>query len=233
MIKIPKRIIAKMVPDGRQLSLRNMIGEAIEGYSQVEYKQTVLLEALLKNPPQVCAIMFKAVQNVRARGSMFSSLIALSRAKNLGQHWKKCSAFLLKLADFRNAIAHWTFSQIVYEQPDGRVFMVPGLHSLGDNDIKPITEEDIADFIRDCDHAQAFLNQFIQLLQNGPLTSQEISQIQPIRPNLAILQSDPTPRAQQPQRPPSKPNPLHKGQKPSAKQKRQRALSKARSPNPS
>lgn len=225
MVKIPQRLIAKIKPDQRQIDLRVIVGEAIEQYSQVEFTQITLLEVLIDKDMRVSSILHKAMQNVRSRNAMFGDLIAL-RDASLSPHWKKCAAFLLKLAEFRNAIAHWTFSIVLYTKPDGAFFVVPGLHSIGDDDIKPITEADIADFVKDCSHAIAIINQFRHLIQVGPLTSQDISQIQPVRPNRATLQSDPTPRAQPRQRPPSKPNELQKGRKPSAKQRRQRALSK-------
>jgi hypothetical protein len=77
MVKFPTRVIAKMRPDGQQISLRNIIGEAIESYSQVEYLQIVLLESILEKPPLVCASIFKATQSVRARNGMFADLIDL------------------------------------------------------------------------------------------------------------------------------------------------------------
>lgn len=228
MVKIPRRIIAKISPSEQQLSLRHKIGEAIDEYSQVEYLLILLLEAILERPPRICAILFKAMQNVRARGNMFGDLIAMKTDGSLSTHWRKIQRFLLKLAEFRNAMAHWTFSTMIYKKTDGGIFCVPGLHSVGDDDMKPITESEILAFLKDCDHAKAILLEFNFLVKNAPLTSQEISQIQPVRPNLAILRSDPTPRAHQPPRPPSIPSPLQKGRRPSAKQRRQRALSGAK-----
>ena len=222
---LPKRLSIRVKPTEQMIALRGAVGEAIEQYSQVEYLLSVLLQKVLNIPQREASITFKAVQNVRSRGNMFGDLLALRFGRKLNPHWKKCNAFLLILAEFRNAIAHWTFSAIVYKKPGGGVFIVPGLHSIGDDDMRPITEGDIAKFVKDCNHIEAVLNEFINLISGPPVTSQEISQIQPVRPNLAFLQRDLIPRAQQLLRSPSRPSPLQKGKKPSAKQRRQRALS--------
>ena len=212
-----------MIPGPPQIAFRLAIGEAIEEYSQVEYHLMVILGNILDITPRTSATLFKAAQNVRARGIMFDELLEAKSGGNLNPHWNNCNAFLHKLSEYRNAIAHWTFGVIVFKNKDA-ISTHPGLTPVGGG-MKPILKSGIQDFVEDCGYARAFLNELNNLISGWPVTSPEISQLQPIRRNLAVLEPNQIAKAPQRQRPPSKPSRLRKVREPSSAERRKRALS--------
>ncbi|MFZ5734603.1 MAG: hypothetical protein ACOY4O_17855 [Pseudomonadota bacterium] len=218
-----------MLPDKERVQLHQVVGYAIDEYSQVELLLSTILAQLLKCDSNQASIVFRATQNVRARGVMFSSLISIFSGGEIDEHWNECNGFLNKLADFRNVIAHWTFAVAIYinrEDVGGGMQVLPSLTSPTSQVSKPIHANDINKFLKDCFHAKAFLNELNSIISDWPASSPEISRLRPIRQNLAVLPQPQTAKAPQPQRPPSKESPLVKAwKKPSAKQKRQRALS--------
>lgn len=86
--------------------LHVLIGRAIEAYALVEAQQALLVEQVLNiDTPSAFVICF-AAENVRFRCGMISSLLQIHNT-GFVKYWKSCSTFLEKLAEFRNALAHW------------------------------------------------------------------------------------------------------------------------------
>jgi hypothetical protein len=83
------------------------IGEAMQEYARVETVQASLIEGLLKVDFQRAHAIFFAAQNVRSRSELVETLLQLEFKDAIHKYWASCSKFLLTLARFRNAIAHW------------------------------------------------------------------------------------------------------------------------------
>lgn len=145
------------------------------------------------------------------------------------KYWASCNAFLLKLARFRNALAHWQPYSNLYETPDGKRRFEPALGPPAANGLKPLEARDFPAFITDCEYIQSEIQKLDAIIIGGPGAWAEKFQPPAIRQNQAVLRSRQTPKELQPHRPPSKPKPLQKGRTPSAKQRRQRALGISRS----
>ena len=209
--------------------LRQQIGESIEAYAAVEAQQAFLLKSILKVDYREACIIFSAVQNVRARGEMIQDLLARYFDRRLEKYWASCNAFLLKLARFRNALAHWQPYSNLYETPDGKRRFEPALGPPAANGLKPLEARDFPAFITDCEYIQSEIQKLDAIIIGGPGAWAEKFQPPAIRQNQAVLRSRQTPKELQPHRPPSKPKPLQKGRTPSAKQRRQRALGISRS----
>ncbi|WP_145927475.1 hypothetical protein [Bradyrhizobium neotropicale] len=208
--------------------LREQIGEAIEAYATVEAKQAFLLMSILHIDYQKACIIFSAVQNVRARGEMMQDLLDQVSDGRLKRYWSLCNAFLLKLAQFRNAMAHWQPYSNLYEGPGDKLHYEPALGPPAQNGLKPLEASDFPAFIEDCGYIGEEIQKLDAIIKTGLRSWPEKFPPPVIRQNRAVLRRLRSAKELQPQRPPSKPNLLQKGQKPSAKQRRQRALSKAR-----
>ena len=107
--------------------LRMQIGESIEAYASVEARQAFLLKSILRIDYRKSCTIFFAVQNVRARGEMIQDLLDHGCDERLRNYWKSCNAFLLKLAQFRNALAHWQPYVNLYEDGGGNRHHEPAL----------------------------------------------------------------------------------------------------------
>jgi hypothetical protein len=210
--------------------LRVQIGESIEAYASVEAKQAFLLKSILNIDYRKACVIFFAVQNVRARGEMIQDLLGHER---LEKYWNSCNKFLLKLAQFRNALAHWQPYSNLYEGLGGKKHYEPALGPPTQNGLKPLEASDFPAFIEDCDYIGTEIQKLDAMIIGGPRSWPEKFQPPAIRQNRAALRPRRIAKAPQPQRPPSKPSVLHKGRKPSAKQRRQRALRKHRPPSTS
>jgi len=206
--------------------LRLQIGESIEAYASVEAKQAFLLKSILDIDYRKACVIFFAVQNVRARGDMIQDLLEQGFDTRLQDYWKSCNGFLLKLAQFRNALAHWQPYSNLYEGPDDKRHLEPALGPPTHNDLKALEARDFPAFIEDCAYIGGEIHKLDAMIKSGPKVWAQNFQQPVIRRNRAVLRRHRT--ATQPQRPPSKPSSLQKGQKPSRKQRRLRALSKAR-----
>jgi hypothetical protein len=210
--------------------IRVQIGESIEAYASVEARQAFLLATILNIDYRRACVIFFAVQNVRARGEMIQELLDQGFDERLKKYWNSCNKFLLKLAQFRNALAHWQPYSNLYEGSGGNRHYEPALGPPTLNDLKPLEAGDFPAFVEDCDYVGGEIEKLDAIIKSGPRAWPERFQPPTIRPNRASLRPRRTAKELQPQRPPSKPNPLQKGRKPSAKQRRQRALRKAQKP---
>jgi hypothetical protein len=208
--------------------LRVQIGESIEAYASVEAKQAFLLKSILNIDYQKACVIFSAVQNVRARGEMIHDLLGQSYDERIKKYWDFCNRFLLKLAQFRNALAHWQPYSNLYEGPGGKRHYEPALGPPTQNGLKPLEASDFPAFIEDCSYIGAEIQKLDAIIMSGPGSWPEKFRPPAIRQNRAVLRPRRTAKELQPQRPPSKPNFLQKGRKPSAKQRRRRALSEVR-----
>jgi hypothetical protein len=209
-------------------ALRVQIGESIEAYASVEAKQAFLLKSVLNIDYRRACVIFFAVQNVRARGEMIQDLLGNGLDDRIRKYWGSCNKFLLKLAQFRNALAHWQPYSNLYEGPGDKLHYEPALGPPTQNDLKPLEASDFPAFVEDCDYIGDEIQKLDAIIKSGPGAWPERFQPPTIRPNRACLRPRQTAKELQPQRPPSKPSPLQRGRKPSAKQKRQRAMSKGR-----
>jgi hypothetical protein len=201
----------------------------MQAYAMVETLQASLLEAILKIDFRRAHAIFFAAQNVRARNELLQTLLELEFGSDLKTYWASCSKFLLTLAQFRNAIAHWhPFTNIYIKNDSDETKLAPALgHPVLDRNFRSIEEPDFPPFIRDCLHIREELSSLIALVRERPSSLPERFRQPIVHRNEAVLQPRRNPKAQQPQRPPSSPSVLQKGKKPSPKQRRQRALSEA------
>jgi hypothetical protein len=212
------------------------IGKAIHSYSKVEVAQVRILEGMLKLETLPATILFFSVQNVRARNEMIDSLLGHYYGGKLENFWAECSRFLYKLALFRNAIAHWVPGMLLHmDHVQRRVtkvtpFIAEPKAAFVKDAIK-LEADDLKPFNEDCEYIADILMMFGLYLRGvtpqKPSPSLDKYQQLAIRQNLADLQQLRTPKASQRQRPPSRASAPRKQQKPSAKQRRQRALSEA------
>jgi hypothetical protein len=209
-------------------AIRTNIGESIEAYASVEAKQAFLLATILNIDWRRACVIFFAVQNVRARGEMVEELLGQGFDERLKKYWNACNKFLLKLAQVRNALAHWQPYSNLYESPGGERHYEPALGPPTLSELKPLEAGDLPAFVEDCEYIGGEIQKLDAMIKSGPRAWPERFRPPTIRPNQAVLRPRRTAKELQPRRPPSKPNFLQKGRKPSAKQKRQRALSKVR-----
>jgi hypothetical protein len=202
--------------------LRMQIGESIEAYASVEARQAFLLKSILRIDYRKSCTIFFAVQNVRARGEMIQDLFDYGFDERIKKYWKSCNAFLLKLAQFRNALAHWQPYVNLYDDGGGNRHHEPALGPPSQSEFRPLEANDMPAFIEDCEYIGGEIQKLDAIIMAAPGSWPEKLQSPVIRRNQATLRRLRT--AKERQRPPSKPNPLQKGRKPSAKQRRQRAL---------
>jgi hypothetical protein len=170
---------------------------------------------------KACTIFF-AVQNVRARGEMVEQLLGQGFDQRLKGYWNSCNKFLLKLARFRNALAHWQPYSNLYEGSSGNVRYEPALGPPSPDLLKPLEASDFPAFVEDCEYIGGEVQKLDALIKSGPGGWPERFRAPTIRQNRAMLRRHRTPKELQPKRPPSQPK--QKGRKPSSAQRRQRAL---------
>jgi hypothetical protein len=208
--------------------LTEVIGRAINEYTKVEGELVFLFQALTKVDVLKAYTILVAIQNARSKAEMFGNLL-LHANPQLKTYWDSCSKFLLTLAQFRNAIAHWHPHINLYVNKDrtqtrwshALAYPVPGRY-------QPLEPKDISPFLTDCQYICEELASLTGLVKErpSPLPDKFLQRL--VRRNQAVLRPPRTAKAPQPQRPPSRPSPLQKGRKPSAKQRRQRAFADAK-----
>jgi hypothetical protein len=200
----------------------------MSAYAKVEAHLARIVGDLLKVNYRKSHIIFFSVSTTRSRleliGSLFELHLKADHLPAFRKYWGSLEAYLSKLSQFRNALAHWHPHINVYmnraaKGPNrfeaGLSHPVPGLKN------RSIEERHVRDFIEDCVFAQEILSSVAQVTKRRPRSSPRIFR-QPItRRNKADLQPPPNPKAQQPPRLPSKP-------KLSAAQRRKKALKEAR-----
>lgn len=209
--------------------LHQAIGEAIESYATAEAEIAHLLGALLKiEDAEAFAILF-AVQNVRSRNELFGHLLVLRLGDGIRKYWASCSKFLLTLGQFRNAIAHWHPYYNLYQNDKRSPLYVPAVgHPVPGHKLAALEAGDFPPFIIDRKAIVLELDDLTDVVIRGLLPLPEKFQKPITRRNRAVLQPLQRPTEQQPRRSPSRQSESKKGPKPSAKQRRQRALSAAK-----
>jgi hypothetical protein len=198
----------------------------MQAYAMVEAHQATLFELLLKTDLRRANAVFFAIQNVRTRNELLETLLELEFGSALEKYWASCSGFLSKLARFRNAIAHWHPYVNIYARDDGSDWSpIPALGDpvLGRN-ARSLEATDLPAFIRDCMWIREELSSLNTLLRERPSQLPEKFQQRIAHRNEAVLPSRRKSKAQQPPPPSLSPSTAPKGKKPSAKQRRDRAL---------
>jgi hypothetical protein len=193
-----------MLREVRQ-QIREQIGEAIEAYASVEAEQAMLLRKILAADYREAFIIFFAVQNVRARGEMIQDLLDLRFGGRLKSYWANCNKFLLALAKFRNAVAHWHPYTNLYENEDQTRHYEPALGPPNPNNLLPLEAKHFPAFIADCAYIIGHLQMLATRVGEGPESLPQKFQAPAIRRNLAVLPQREMPKAQKPRRPPSVP----------------------------
>lgn len=208
--------------------LHQAVGEAMDTYAHVEAHLANIVGNLLKVDYRKSHIIFFAISNMRSRLELVEGLFFLhlkaEHHEAFKTFWGPVQAYLTTLSHFRNALAHWHPHITVYVNRLGAQVRparyeaalshpIPGMKN------KSIEARHIGDFIEDCQFAREFLSAIKPIAKRRPASLPRIFR-QPIaRRNKADLQPRPNPKAQQPQRPPSKP-------KVSRAERRRQALSK-------
>jgi hypothetical protein len=107
-------------------------GNAMQAYALVEGTQASIIEALLKvDFLRAHAILF-AAQNARSRNELIETLLELEFAGTLRKFWASCSKYLLTLAQFRNALAHWhPYINIYTSKTEPKIRARPALAQKG------------------------------------------------------------------------------------------------------
>jgi hypothetical protein len=204
--------------------LYGLIGESMQAYAMVEAHQATLFELLLRTDRRRANAIFFAIQNVRARNELLETLLELEFGSGLERYWASCSGFLSKLAQFRNAIAHWHPYVNIYakdDSSDSRSIPALGDPVLGRN-ARSLEATDFPAFIRDCMRIREELSSLNTLVRERPSTLPEKFQKPIAHRNAAVLPRRKA-KGQEPRHSPPSAQP--KGKKPSAKQRRDRALS--------
>jgi hypothetical protein len=209
-----------MLREVRQ-ELRAQIGEAIEAYAAVEAEQAMLLRKILSVDYREAFIIFFAVQNVRARGEMIQELLDLRFAGRLKNYWASCNKFLLVLAKFRNAVAHWHPYTNLYENKDQTRHYEPALGPPSPGNLLPLEAKHFPAFIEDCEYIISHLRMLATRVSEGLESLPQKFQPPEVRRNLAHLPQRQRPATPNPLRPPSVP-------KLSPAEKRAKALKDAR-----
>jgi hypothetical protein len=211
-------------------ALNEAIGEAMQAYALVETTQASIIEALLKTDYQRAHAIFYTAQNVRSRNELIETLLELEFKDALRKFWVSCSKYLLTLSQFRNAIAHWHPHMNFYGSNGPETWRVrPALgHPVLSRNFDGIEKDDFPPFLRDCAYIREELSSLIEFVRELPATLPEKFRRPIGRRNEAVLRRRRKSTAQQPPRLPSRVSGLHKGRKPSARQRRERAVARAK-----
>jgi len=181
-------------------------GQALDTYIHVEQLLMFLLEGLLEIDGRKAHAILFAIQNTRSRYELFETLLEQEFGQGIRRYWASCTSFLLKLALFRNAIAHWHphFNVYISRTDASRTRAVHALrHPLTGSSFRALEQNDFQPFFKDCVIARQHLSALINLVRERPATLPEIFQ-QPIaHRNQAVLRQPQTAKAPPPQRPPS------------------------------
>jgi len=179
------------------------IGNAIIAYAEAEQSQAMLFSGMLTLKHDRANAVFYTIQNVRARNEMIQTLLRQEFKEDYAVYWESCSEFLLKLAKFRNAVAHWHPAMRVY-MSKGAASTKPGENVLSNPSpgwgIKSLTLEDIGPFMKDCRAIQQEMYEFTRHIDDrrkaprAPLPDRFQKRV--TYRNQAVLQRHPKPKAQ-------------------------------------
>jgi hypothetical protein len=206
--------------------IHGAIGEAMEAYAEVEMTLASVLRLLLHTELLEAHAVFFAIQNVRSRNELFQTLLTIRFKDDIKKFWNSCDKFLLTLAQYRNAIAHWHPLVTIYLDKNDKATLKNAIgHPAIRSSYKPLEIDDFPPFIKDCLYIRQELSGLISLLKDSPATFPDKFR-QPIaRRNQGVLRPHRKTKAQQ--HPPQS----SRGKAPakqSAKQRRQRAFSKTK-----
>ena len=117
--------------------------------------------------------VFFAIQNVRARHELFEFLLRNKFGVAIEKHWNSCSKFLLTLATFRNAIAHWHPHTNLYTGRTGADFETRQAlgHPAMVSPHAALEIEDFPPFLKDCMAIRTELSGLIGLVKDQPQSS--------------------------------------------------------------
>jgi hypothetical protein len=203
--------------------LYRAIGESMQAYAQVERLLASVLEAILRVDFRRAHAIFFAMQNVRTRNELIETLLNLEFGGGLRKFWASCSQYLLVLARFRNAVAHWHPHINIYVSKDEMETRAKNAlgHPVLDRNLGSLEEEDFPPFLKDCFYIREQLSSLVAYVRERPATLPEELQRPLARRNQAVLRRRGKPEAQRSQPMPSRQS---KRGKPSRKQRRLRAL---------
>ena len=203
--------------------LHEAVGKALSGYAQVEFAMATVLRNVLKIDFLQAHTLYFAMQNTRSRLEAFQTLLEARFGPNIAKYWESCSAFLLRLATFRNALAHWYASPtIILGKTDAENRLEYKLSHPVPNNFGKVRTADIEHFEIDCHSIRTALTDLAALAKRRRGRPLPKRFRQPITyRNQASLLPPRTPKAPGPRRPPSVP-------KLSRAQKRAKALKDAR-----
>jgi hypothetical protein len=192
--------------------LHYAVGKAMDTYSHIEAHLAAIVGNLLKIDYRKSHIIFFAISNMPSRLELIESLFSLhlkgDQLPAFKKYWASVERYLKKLATFRNALAHWHPHINVYvnrlgtqERPARYVAALA--HPIPGTGTRPIEARHIQDFLDDCQFARDVLSAIKPASKRRPRSLPRIFR-QPItRQPKADIQLPPTPKAQQPRRPPS------------------------------
>jgi hypothetical protein len=204
--------------------LHQAVGNALSKYAQIEFALASVLRNLLKIDFLQSHTLLFAIQNYRTRLTTLSELLEARFGKSVTKYWDSCSEALQKLAQFRNALAHWHASAtyILGAKEDDAGKLEYKLSPPAPGDMRVVRTADIEKFTTDCWSMLRLLNDLastVKRKRRPPLPKRfgrSITyQIQ------ACLRPPPKPKEPGHRRPPSRP-------KLSRAQKRAKALKDAR-----
>jgi len=133
-------------------AIHAQIGKAIEAFAMVEGAQAMLIQKLLNIDLQSAYAIFFAVQNVPSRNEMLTTLIRVRHGGKYDSYWRSCRVFLQKLAEFRNALAHWhpVVSVFTDKEMNERRFEYEIMDIRPSKSTAAIGVDGISPFIEDC-----------------------------------------------------------------------------------
>jgi hypothetical protein len=134
------------------------IGKAIEAYALVEGEQVLVLQSVIGSDyPTATIIAFS--MNANSRCQMIGELLGRTYKGTLDTYWNSCRKFLGKLAQYRNAIAHWHPYVEIYEDQSNKVYIKHVLNQpkLGKKIYESLDDQSVLPFIKDCHYIRSQL----------------------------------------------------------------------------
>jgi hypothetical protein len=183
--------------------LHQAVGAAIEAYTMVEGSLALLLGEVLNIHVVTAHAVLNAIRNVRATNTVFEVVLEERSKGKLNKYWDSCTTYLTKLAEFRNALAHWHPQVAVYVSKDesamrhSRVLRHPSLRS----NHQPLEATEFVPFLKDCQYIREEISQLSALLRAGlPENLPENFQHPITRQNEAVLRQRKQPKGKFPKK---------------------------------
>jgi hypothetical protein len=230
-----------MTPDDndphRKRKLHQAMGEAMQAYADVEANLATVLGSLLKVNYQKGHVIFFSANNIRSRLELIEQLFDFHIKDNMredfAKFWNSYSSYLITLASFRNAIAHWHPHLNIYLRRNSetgieetRASAALGHPIIGRSEIS-LEADNIPPFLEDCKAINSVLNDLVVFAKRKPRSLPEKFRKVIPNQNQAVLRRPPPTKALQPRRPPSRPK-LTKFEKRAKAEKEARERAKKR-----